>query len=75
MNRSGQRFPCYLRRLQFGHNNIHQVAESVKKLQTNAADKSSILTRRLQVVKGESVKSLEISDIDVGMRQLRTSLL
>ena len=58
-------FPVISRRLQFGHNNIHQVAESVKKLQTNAADKSSILTRRLQVVKGESVKSLEISDIDV----------
>lgn len=58
-------FPVISRRLQFGHNNIHQVAESVKKLQTNAADKSSILTRRLQVVKGESVKSLEITDIDV----------
>ncbi len=58
-------FPVLSRRLQFGHNNIRQVAESIKKVQSNAADKSSILTRRLQVVKGESVKAMSISDIDV----------
>jgi len=58
-------FPVLSRRLQFGHSNIRQVAETVKKLQSNTADKSSILTRRLQVVKGESVKALELSDIDV----------
>lgn len=58
-------FPVLTRRLQFGHNNIRQVAESIKKVQSNAADKSSILTRRLQVVKGESIKAMNISDIDV----------
>lgn len=58
-------FPVLTRRLQFGHSNIRQVAETVKKVQSNAADKTSILTRRLQVVKGEGVKQLEISDIDV----------
>ena len=58
-------FPVLSRRLQFGHSSIHQVAETVKKVQSNAADKSSILTRRLQVVKGEPMKALEISDIDV----------
>lgn len=58
-------FPVLSRRLQFGHSSIHQVAETVKKVQSNAADKSSILTRRLQVVKGEPMKPLDISDIDV----------
>lgn len=58
-------FPVLTRRLQFGHSNIRQVAETVKKVQSNAADKTSILTRRLQVVKGEGTKQLEISDIDV----------
>ncbi len=58
-------FPVLSRRLQFGHNSIHQVAETVKKIQNNSSDKSSILTRRLQVVKGEPLKPLEISDIDV----------
>ena len=58
-------FPVLTRRLQFGHSNIRQVAETVKKIQTNAADKTSILTRRLQVVKGEGVKQVAIADIDV----------
>lgn len=58
-------FPVLSRRLQFGHNSIRQVAESVKKIQNNTAEKSSILTRRLQVVKGEPSKPLEITDIDV----------
>jgi len=58
-------FPVLSRRLQFGHNNIHQTAESVKKLQSGVSDKASILTRRLQVVKGEPTKPLEISDIEV----------
>lgn len=58
-------FPVLTRRLQFGHSNIRQVAETVKKVQSNAADKTSILTRRLQVVKGEGTKQLDISDIDV----------
>jgi len=58
-------FPVLSRRLQFGHSNIRQIAESVKRTQNNSADKSSILTRRLQVVKGEPTKPLEISDIDV----------
>jgi Tfp pilus assembly PilM family ATPase len=58
-------FPVLSRRLQFGHSNIRQVAETVKKIQNNSSDKSSILTRRLQVVKGEPLKPLEISDIDV----------
>jgi len=58
-------FPVLSRRLQFGHNNIRQTAESVKKLQSGASDKASILTRRLQVVKGEPTKPLEISDIEV----------
>jgi len=58
-------FPVLTRRLQFGHSNIRQVAETVKKVQSNAADKTSILTRRLQVVKGEGSKQLDISDIDV----------
>jgi len=58
-------FPVLSRRLQFGHSNIYQVAETVKKVQSNAADKSSILTRRLQVVKGEPMKPLELHDIDV----------
>jgi len=58
-------FPVLSRRLQFGHSNIRQVAETVKKVQSNTAEKTSILTRRLQVVKGEGVRSLELSDIDV----------
>jgi len=58
-------FPVLTRRLQFGHSNIRQVAETVKKIQSNAADKTSILTRRLQIVKGEGVKQLDVSDIDV----------
>lgn len=58
-------FPVLSRRLQFGHSSIRQVAESVKKLQSSSAEKSSILTRRLQVVKGEATKQLDISDIDV----------
>jgi len=58
-------FPVLSRRLQFGHSSIRQVAETIKKVQSNVADKSSILTRRLQVVKGEPLKPLEISDIDV----------
>ena len=58
-------FPVLSRRLQFGHDNIRQIAETVKRVQSNTAEKSSILTRRLQVVKGESIKPLELSDIDV----------
>lgn len=58
-------FPVLSRRLQFGHSNIRQVAETVKKIQSNTADKTSILTRRLQVVKGENVKQVDIADIDV----------
>lgn len=58
-------FPVLSRRLQFGHSNIRLVAESVKKVQANAADRSSILTRRIQAVKGEGIKALEIADIDV----------
>jgi len=65
-------FPVLSRRLLFGHNNIYQVAESVKKIQSNSADKSSILTRRLQVVKGEPLKQLEISDIDVWNETVKT---
>ncbi len=58
-------FPVLSRRLQFGHSNIRQVAETVKKIQSNNADKTSILTRRLQVVKGENIKQVDIADIDV----------
>jgi len=58
-------FPVLSRRLQFGHSNILQIAETIKKLQGNTADKASILTRRLQVVKGEPMKALEISDVEV----------
>ena len=57
-------FPVLTRRLQFGHSNIRQVAETVKKVQGNA-NKSSILTRRLQVVKGEGMATVDVSDIDV----------
>ena len=57
-------FPVLTRRLQFGHSNIRQVAETVKKVQGNGA-KSSILTRRLQVVKGEGIATVDVSDIDV----------
>ena len=58
-------FPVLTRRLQFGHSNIRQVAETVKKVQGNSANKSSILTRRLQVVKGEGISTVDVSDIDV----------
>lgn len=58
-------FPVLSRRLQFGHANILQIAESIKKLQGTSADKASILTRRLQVVKGEPMKALEVSDVEV----------
>lgn len=64
-------FPVLSRRLQFGHRNIYQVAESIKRVQSNTADNSSILTRRLQVVKGEPLKALEISDIDVWSETLK----
>lgn len=67
-------FPVLSRRLQFGHDNIRQIAETVKKVQSSAADKSSVLTRRLQVVKGETLKPLAISDIDVWNETVKDEL-
>ena len=56
-------FPILTRRLQFGHNSIRQVAESMKKLQ--GGDNQSSLARRLNITKSDSDMSVDPSDIDL----------
>ena len=57
-------FPVLSRRLQFGHQNIRQVADSVRKLQGGELGQSS-LARRLNINKSDSDTSVPIEDIDV----------
>ncbi|MCQ2467450.1 MAG: pilus assembly protein PilM [Clostridia bacterium] len=57
-------FPVLSRRLQFGHGNIRQVAENVKKLQ-GGADKQSSLARRLNITKSDADMAVPVEDIDV----------
>ena len=57
-------FPVLSRRLQFGHGNIRQVAESVKKMQ-GGGDKQSSLARRLNITKSDADMSVPVDDIDV----------
>ena len=56
-------FPVLSRRLQFGHGNIRQVADSVKKLQSGSQQSS--LARRLNITTSESDSGVPIEDIDV----------
>lgn len=56
-------FPILTRRLQFGHNSIRQVAESMKKLQ--GGDKQSSLARRLNITKSDSAATIDPSDVDL----------
>ena len=57
-------FPVLSKRMQFGHGNIRQVAESVKKLQ-GGGDRQSSLARRLNITRTESDLFVPIDDIDV----------
>ena len=57
-------FPVLSRRLQFGHGNIRQVAETVKKMQ-GGGEKQSSLARRLNISKSEADMSVPVEDIDV----------
>ncbi len=57
-------FPVLSRRLQFGHSNIRQVAESVKKMQGGGETQSS-LARRLNITKSDSDLSVAVEEIDV----------
>ena len=57
-------FPVLSRRLQFGHGNIRQVAEAVKKMQ-GGGDKQSSLARRLNITKSDADMSVPVEDIDV----------
>ncbi|MCQ2482612.1 MAG: pilus assembly protein PilM [Clostridia bacterium] len=57
-------YPILSRRLQFGHSNIRQVAESVRKMQ-GGADKQSSLARRLNITKSDAESAVALEDIDV----------
>ena len=57
-------FPKLTRRLQFGHSNIRQVAESLRKLQ-GGGDNQSSLARRLNITKSDSELAVPVEDIDV----------
>ncbi len=57
-------FPVLSRRLQFGHHNIRQVAESVKKVQ-GGGDRQSSLARRLNITKSDADSGVPVEDIDV----------
>ena len=57
-------FPVLSRRLQFGHSNIRQVAESIKKLQGGGETQSS-LARRLNITTSDSESHVPYEDIDV----------
>jgi hypothetical protein len=56
-------FPVLSRRLQFGHANIRQVADSVKKLQSGSQQSS--LARRLNITTSEAEAGVPVEDIDV----------
>jgi type IV pilus assembly protein PilM len=56
-------FPILTRRLQFGHNTIRQVAESMKKMQ--GGDNQSSIARRLNITKSDSEMSVDPSEIDL----------
>ena len=56
-------FPLLTRRLQFGHENIRQVAESIRKMQ--GGDNQSSLARRLNITKSDSEALVPLEDIDV----------
>ena len=56
-------FPILTRRLQFGHSNIRQVAESIKKIQ--GGDKQSSLARRLNITTSDAESGVPVQDIDV----------
>lgn len=57
-------YPVLSRRLQFGHSNIRQVAESVKKMQ-GGGETQSAMSRRLNITKSDSDLSVSIDEIDV----------
>lgn len=57
-------FPILTRRLQFGHSNIRQVAESIKKMQ-GGGDNQSSLARRLNITKSDADTAVPVEDIDV----------
>ena len=56
-------FPVLSRRLQFGHSNIRQVADSIKKVQGN--QQQSSLARRLNITTADADVSVPVEDIDV----------
>lgn len=56
-------FPVLTRRLGFGHSNIKQVAESLKKMQ--GGDGQSSIARRLNIADGDNSVSVPVEDIDV----------
>lgn len=56
-------FPILTRRLQFGHNSIRQVAESMKKLQ--GGDNQSSLARRLNITKSDSEMTVDPTEVDL----------
>ncbi|MCQ2532981.1 MAG: pilus assembly protein PilM [Clostridia bacterium] len=57
-------YPILSRRLQFGHANISQVAETLKKMQ-GGADKTSSLARRLNISKSDAESAVDLADIDL----------
>lgn len=56
-------FPVLSRRLQFGHSNIRQVAETIKR--TQGGDNQSSLARRLNITKSDAEAVVPVEDIDV----------
>ena len=56
-------FPVLSRRLQFGHSNIRQVADSIKRVQGN--QQQSSLARRLNITTADADVSVPVEDIDV----------
>lgn len=57
-------FPILTRRLQFGHDPIRKVAESIRKLQGGGETQSS-LAKRLNITKSDSESSIPLEEIDV----------
>ena len=57
-------FPVLTRRMQFGHKNLRQVAENIKKQQ--GGDKQSSLARRLNITKADTDSdTIPVDEIDV----------
>ncbi len=57
-------FPVLTRRMQFGHKNLRQVAENIKKTQ-GGSDKQSSLARRLNITKSDADTAIPVEEIDV----------